>query len=174
MSRQKLSQQVMWAILVTLLLVGCGAPAATPTPIPPTATLTPVPPTATLTPVPPIEVTFDGTECTVSGPTELPTGDHKFVLKDLSEQNQVLYVSLLLDGKTYQDLLDLQSEPGEYYPKPRWSVHTTGGMRRNAKGENVYTFSLDIEGEHAIYLGSAFPHSLWFCAPLKVIEAPSE
>ena len=165
MSRQKLSQQVMWAILVTLLLVGCGAPAATPTPIPPTATLTPVPP---------IEVTFDGTECTVSGPTELPTGDHKFVLKDLSEQNQVLYVSLLLDGKTYQDLLDLQSEPGEYYPKPSWVVHTKGGMRRNAKGEHVWTYSLDIEGEHAIYLGSAFPHSLWFCAPLKVIEAPSE
>jgi len=40
MNRQKLSQQVMGAMLTTLLLVGCGAPAATPTPIPPTATPT--------------------------------------------------------------------------------------------------------------------------------------
>jgi hypothetical protein len=37
MNRQKLSQQVMGAMLTTLLLVGCGAPAATPTPVPPTA-----------------------------------------------------------------------------------------------------------------------------------------
>ena len=50
MNRQKLSQQVMGAILITLLLVGCGAPAATPTPIPPTAT--PVPPTSTPMPTP--------------------------------------------------------------------------------------------------------------------------
>lgn len=40
MSRQKLSQQVMGAMLITLLLVGCGAPAATSTPIPPAATPT--------------------------------------------------------------------------------------------------------------------------------------
>ena len=58
MNRQKLSQQVMGTMLITLLLVGCGAPAATPTPIPPTATPvpptpTPVPPTATPTPKPP-------------------------------------------------------------------------------------------------------------------------
>jgi len=58
MNRQKLSQQVMGAMLITLLLVGCGAPAATPvpptaTPVPPTATPTPEPPTATPTPVPP-------------------------------------------------------------------------------------------------------------------------
>jgi len=122
-----------------------------------------------------IEVTFDGNECTVSGPTELPTGDHSFVLKDLSEQYQALYVSRLLNGKTYQGLLDLQSEPGEYYPQPSWVVHKgSKGMRRNAKGEKVYTFSLDKEGKHAIYIGSSSPLSLWFCAPLKVIEAPSE
>jgi hypothetical protein len=40
MSRQKLTQQVMGAMLITLLLVGCGAPATTPTPVSPTATPT--------------------------------------------------------------------------------------------------------------------------------------
>ena len=68
MNRQKLSQQVMWAILITLLLVGCGAPAATPTPIPPPATPTSIPPTAT--PVPPTD-TPEPTD-TLVPPTSTP------------------------------------------------------------------------------------------------------
>jgi hypothetical protein len=56
MSRQKLLQQMIGMMLVMLLLVGCGAPAATSvpptaTPVPPTPT--PVPPTATPTPAGP-------------------------------------------------------------------------------------------------------------------------
>lgn len=170
----------MWAILITLLLVGCGAPAATPTLIPPTATPTPIPPTATPTlgPLPGsvFEVTFDGNECTVSGPTELPTGDHSFVWKDLSEENIDLWVARLLDDKTFQDLLDLQSEPGEYYPQPSWTVHPTqlGRAWNESIGGEVYTFSLNIEGEYVTLVGGYSPLSLWFCAPLKVIEAPSE
>ena len=62
MNRKKLSQQVMWAILIILLLVGCGAPAATPAPIQPTETSTttsePLPET-----VAEFEVAFDGNEC---------------------------------------------------------------------------------------------------------------
>lgn len=38
--------------MIVLVLMGCAAPAATPTPAPPTATLTPAPPTATNTPLP--------------------------------------------------------------------------------------------------------------------------
>ena len=58
MSPQKLPQQMIGMTLVLLLLIGCGAPAATPvppttTPVPPTVTPTPKPPTATPTPVPP-------------------------------------------------------------------------------------------------------------------------
>ena len=53
MNRQQLSLQVAGAILGTLLLVGCGAPTATPAPILPTATLEPIQPTTTPTPVPP-------------------------------------------------------------------------------------------------------------------------
>jgi hypothetical protein len=40
MKGQKLSQQVVWAIVIMLLFVGCGAPAATPTPVPPTEAAT--------------------------------------------------------------------------------------------------------------------------------------
>ena len=53
MKGRKLFQQVVWAFLIALMFVGCGVPAATPTPIPPTATPIPGPPTATPTPGPP-------------------------------------------------------------------------------------------------------------------------
>ena len=185
MSRQKLSQQVIWAILITFLLVGCGAPAATP--IPPTAIPSPIPPTATPTPtsepvpgsVPEeIEVTFDGNECTVSGPTELPMGDHSFVLNDLSEMNAELWVLRLLDGKTFQDLLDERGEPGMWWPQPGWVGYArhAGGPLKNANGGEVWTYLVDIEGDYVIMVGEYTPASkrIWFCPPLKVIETLSE
>lgn len=74
MNRQKLSQPVLGAMLITRLLVGCGTPAATPiaptatpTTEPPTATPTPVPPTATPTPIPPTATP------TAEPPTATPT-----------------------------------------------------------------------------------------------------
>jgi hypothetical protein len=172
MNRQKLSQQVVWIILITLLLVGCDVPAATLTPFPPTAA--PAPTSGSMIGSV-IEVTFDGTECTVSGSTELPIGEYSFVYKDLSEENVPFWVARLLDGRTFQDLLDLQSEPGEYYPKPSWTVYPSGSWTWNESIDaGVYTFSLDKEGEYATAVGGDFPPSLWLCAPLWVIEAPSE
>jgi len=181
MSRQKLSQQVMWVILITLLLAGCYAPVAEPTPIPPTLTPNPTP---TSEPSPEsvpegIVVTFDGNVCTVSGPTELPAGDQPFVLNDLSEMNVDLWVSRLNDGKTLQDLLDEQSEPGVWWPKPSWVEYSrhTGGPWKNANGVGeIWTYFVEKEGDYFVYVGkdTAQTKSLWVCAPLKVIEAPSE
>jgi len=99
------------------------APAAAPTPISPTAT-----PTPTSGPLPGsvpegIEVTFDGNECTVSGQTESPIGEHSFILNDLSEMNSELWVLRLRNGKTFQDLLDEQGEPGVWWAKPSWVSH---------------------------------------------------
>jgi hypothetical protein len=67
MNGKRISQKVMGAMLILLLLVGCGAPAAEPTSAPPTATYTPIPPTATSTPVPPT------TTPTAEPPTAKPT-----------------------------------------------------------------------------------------------------
>lgn len=133
-------------------------------------TQTSIPPTPSLHQ--PIEVTFDGNECTVSGPTEVPMGNYPFIWNDLSEQqNTDFWVSRLLDGKTFQDALDLQSEPGEYYPKPSWIVHVPAYYSFKAE---VWIVVLENVGEHAVYVGGYKPNSLWFCAPIQVIEAPSE
>jgi hypothetical protein len=53
MNGKKIYQQVTGAMFILLLLVGCGAPAAEPTPEPPLATPTPEQPKATPTTEPP-------------------------------------------------------------------------------------------------------------------------
>jgi len=154
---------------ITHSQTGCATaapetPTLEPTIIP---TNTSIPPTPS---PPPIEIIFDGNECTLSGPTEVPTGNYPFVWNDLSEgQNTDFEVARLLDVKTYQDILDLQSEPGEYYPRPSWIVHAAGYYSTTAE---VWIILLDEAGDYFIYLGTV--HNLWNCAPFKVIEAPSE
>jgi polyhydroxybutyrate depolymerase len=69
MNRQKLTQQVMRAMFTILLLVGCGAPAATSTLVPPTTTPTPIPPTDT--PIPPTDTPIPPTDTPIP-PTDTP------------------------------------------------------------------------------------------------------
>ena len=178
MTRNHLFVTISVTVLLLLVLLGCGAP-ATPTPIPPTDKPTSIPPTAiptpTLTPQP-IEVTFDGNECTVSGPTELPIGEHSFIRKDLTGNDAELYVEYYIDGKTLQDYLDLQSEPGEYVSDQPWAIRSIkrGTEWNESLGGKEYTFLLNEGGEHIIIIAGFSPRSIWFCAPLWVIAAPSE
>lgn len=69
MDYQRLLQQVIGMALVMSLLIGCGAPAATPTPVPPTPT--PVPPTPT--PIPPTATAAPEVPTPTTVPTEIPT-----------------------------------------------------------------------------------------------------
>ena len=159
----------MWSILIMLLLVGCGAPAATPASEP--------------SPEPVVEVgdvIFDGTECTVSGSTELSPGRYSFVLRDLSEEDVHLFVDRLTDGKTFQDLLDLQSEPGEYFTAPDWTtgVLEPGSAWNKPDGGEVHTYILTSEGAYFVGVWSwqteTTSQKVWFCAPFWVKEDPSE
>ena len=122
------------------------------------------------------EVTFDGVGCTYSGPTELPAGDHSFVFRDLSDQKQQLWSGRILDDHTYQDLLDLQNEPGEFIPQPLWIVHPPQINKEwyESVGAEVYTWSFVEEGEHELSAGTFSPLSVWFCDSFHIVEAPDE
>jgi hypothetical protein len=125
----------------------------------------------------PFDVTFDGEECTYTGPTELSMGVQKFAYKNISDREDVdLWAYRLLDGKAFQDLLDLQSEPGEYFPKVSWIVHPRkSGEGDESNGGIVFTLDLDIEGEYILLAGSYGPENIWICyPPIQAIEAPSE
>ena len=158
MNGRKYSKQVLWIILITLVLVGCDF-------LNPTA-------------IAEIEVAFDGNECTASGPSESVTGPHSFILNDLSDKEVELWASRLDEGKTVQDLLDEQGEPGEWWPKPSWFTHTQQARTVwiNENGGEVWTYLLDEEGEYVVYVGidKLTEKKLWFCAQTLVVEAPVE
>ena len=160
MNHQLLSRQMMWTIFIVLLLIGCGAPAAIPTSevLPET--------------IVEFEVMFDGNDCIVTGPAEVPAGEHTFIFIDQSDMGGELYVSNLNDGKTFHNLVDMQGEPGRYFPKPEWTHYDSRISRETEKLEgrrvDTSTYNLDVVGEHVIYCGTYQPQGLWFGAPLFV------
>jgi len=126
----------------------------------------------------PIEVRFDGNGCTVTGPTELPAGEHPFIFIDRSDYLGELWLVYLDDGNTTQDLLDGQSEPGDWYPKPIWAHYDSGESNKSEELEegrvDTYTWKLDKVGEHTVICYVGYHKLLWIGAPLMIVEAPSE
>jgi hypothetical protein len=143
-------------VLIILILSGCGSDS----------------------PKTDFEVTFDGKTCTVSGPTELPVGEVTTKFIDLSDLGGELWLVYLKEGKTFQDHLDLQSEPGEWYPKPPWVSYDSRvtGESQESKGKRVdtETWKLDRVGEHTFLCYVPSPSMLWFAAPLMIVETPTK
>jgi len=167
--------KISFVIIIIPLLVGCGTsetPVPTPTYTSPPPTSTPIPPTPTLQP---FVVTLDGNECTLSGPKEVPPGEYPFFIINQTElEIPFQFARYLLDEKTYQDVLDLQSEPGEFFfPMPSW---TSEVLYYYSAADEVNIFILDTIGEHFFYAdydwkGISF---LWLCPPFQVVDAPSK
>ncbi len=179
MNARSIWRRLLFGCLLLGLSAGCATavqeiPAPELTPNPTGMATDSIKPTATPLPLDDaIEVTFDGNECTVAGPTALPKGEYNFILRYPSEGRVDLWMSFLQDGKTYQDLRALQSEPGEYFQEPSWVLwdpRILRGWNESADGE-VFTFMLNKVGEHVIYVGTYSPGAIWFCAPMVVTEA---
>ena len=116
-----------------------------------------------------IIVTFDENGITVSGPSVLPTGKHSIIFNHLYDLNQVLYLLLFDEGYTYQNLIDLQSQPGVWWPKPTWCSYVqTWDVELIEEGKSVYTHILDTKGDYIIYTYSENPRSLWLGGPLTI------
>jgi hypothetical protein len=76
----------------------------------------------------------------------------------------------LLDGHTYQDLVDLQTEPGDTFGIEYWMSKPF----YYTKDQKTYIVSLDEVGEHGIAISEYKHVGIWLCAPFQVIETPSE
>ena len=166
--------KIIFVIIVIPLLVGCGlsndpVPTPTYTSLPPTST--PIPPPPTLQP---FVVTLDGNECTLSGPTEVPPGEYPIFINNQTElEIPFQFVRNFLDEKTYQDVLDLQSEPGEFFSMPSW---TSEVLYYYSAADDVNFYILDTIGEHffirimtgkeLVFFGSV-PHFKWLTLPLN-------
>lgn len=123
-------------------------------------------------------VTFDGKDCVAEGPTEVLPGDYGFKFIDTSDVRGELWLLYLDEGKTIQDELDLQSEPGEWYPKPTW-VHygekISKKYERTDEGKiEISLMDLKLLKEYTIMCYVNSPRKLWFVAPIYVVETLSE
>ena len=199
MKTYALSRAIAIVFILLLALVSCTTPSVPETGIPePTLPPTDVPPTApdptlppsevpTIAPEPspePIielgEVIFDGTVCNATIPSELPPGKYSMVLRNLTEEDVNIWTERITEGKTYQDVLDLQDKPGDWVPEPDWTADTIelGGAKYTSDGGEVHTYKFVIESEYFvgvwIYGTPDAPMRVWFCAPFLVREAPSE
>ena len=155
MNCKKFSQRAIWIVVVTILLVGCGGTTDKPEPV--------------------FEVIFDGKGCTVTGPSELPPGEHTFTFIDQSEWEGELWLVYLDEGYTIQDQLDLQGEPGVWIPKPSWA-HYDSSVSRESKEEgdvriDTETWDLNRVGEHNILCYVDTPRVIWFAASIIIVDS---
>lgn len=170
----------LWIILV-VFLVACASEPETPEVI-----SEPAPPEVVSEPETP-EVTFDEDGCSYSGPTELQTGLRSIVSKNLLGQGQEAYLDLdfsvgpLPDGYTYQDFLDLQSEPGAYFPNPGWPgwrfalIPSEPWTWDESAGARIYNWRLEKAGEYVMWFTRPrSPLGSWICGSFQAVEAAGE
>lgn len=172
--------------VIVLTLTACGSTAETTTEDPvtaaPTASTAPaettLPPSTTSIAEPLaeiIEVTFDGETCTSTGPYEVPAGEQSFVLIDLSTTSQAQQRAWAIDAShTYDDLLALQGEPGEYISLPEWATTALTTFRPIDRdlADNELGNKIVVEpGEYAITVGTGQPSGIWLCGQLIVVAS---
>jgi hypothetical protein len=66
--------------------------------------------------------------------------------------------------------MDLQSEPGDYFPKPDWArdAPLEGKEWNETYDAEVLTFSLKLEGVYSVTIGVYNPNSAWFCPRIEI------
>jgi hypothetical protein len=132
-------------------------------------------PTVTPWPTPQIsiEVSWDGSECVVTGPSEVPVGYHEFIWSDQTDRSYAFAVRYLHEGYSYQDLLDVQGEPGKFFSRPSW-VEEVESIDRwdEAVGAELHTYHLEHEGNYDIHFWNS--EFLWVCGGLTAVEEPTE
>ena len=159
----------LFSLFLIIFLTACttAQPDQAPATLSPTETIALPTPTLVDEPILFGEVTFDGKECTVAGPEEVSRGLYYFILNDESDTNLQLWLNQILEGKTFEDLLDWQEEPGVYRPAPNWIEHPRSMYFKDV---DTIVHYLDQVGTYAILLGSYDPASLWFCEPFRVVQ----
>ena len=165
----------LYIFLILSMVTACAKSVPdVPTPSEPTTASQP-----TTEPTIMFEITFDGTGCISEGPTEVLPGEYGFKFIDKSDVRGELWLLYLDEGKTLQDELDMQTEPGEWYAKPSW-VHygsKISGISEETDEGKVEISVWDLKWvpkEYTIMCYVDSPRNMWFVAPVFVVETLSE
>ena len=121
-------------------------------------------------------VTFDGSECLYSGPSDIETGAHMVTIKNQTELTGWLRICRADEGKVWQDVLDFEFTPdpnpeGDLY-WPAWCEEFPVTSFVNANADNVlYEYEFVHEGQYFVIWEKNKPEGAWPCSPLTVREA---
>jgi hypothetical protein len=127
---------------------------------------TALPETPTLVPNVLFQVTLDGDECAFSGPSEVTTGKIDVAFDIRGDLTFRPWVDRFVDGKSFQDFLAVYLGPEEAHLEPSWVEHPPYTTRDH----EVWTFTLDKPGAHAILVGSYTPWREYICGTFQVVE----
>ena len=118
------------------------------------------------------ELRFYGESSEINIPAELSRGEYVVKVKQLADGLKAeLCVALITEGHSYQELLDPQETPGQYYPKPDWLIYASVEQQTGPdipSGENWYLVTFEEEGLYAIYTYTPQNEGLWFCTPITI------
>ncbi len=121
---------------------------------------------------PVFDVAFDGKTCTVTGPTHVPAGVYSFFLTNSSGFGLGDPGAIRAgDGHNYEDLVALQTAPGETFSFPPWAslaMFSFAPMPRDL-ADNEVRLVLDT-GEYGIAVVRPSPEGKWFCAGISVTD----
>ncbi len=108
---------------------------------------------------------YAGSGCTATGPGEISAGYITIELFDDTDELNEIYVAQIHEGKTMQDLIDLQPGPGIHYLKPDYAIYSPRSFSFDL---NNWIYDLTNPGLYTLYIGA--PDTLWFCLELDVVE----
>ena len=124
--------------------------------------------------------TFDGEECTYSGPSEVDPGTHPIVQRNLTDLNAGFYIERLHTekGKTVEDWIEYNEAIEDWYystPPPYVSaVGTTSYVSSNDQ-DAIWEWELK---PGKVYVAGFYTHTehrdLFLCPPLEMKEGVTE
>jgi hypothetical protein len=128
------------------------------------------------------EVTYvEGEGCTSVGPSQVPTGEHSFVLHDPSGELESTWVIRVDEGKTLQDAIDAAPGPGKWYPKQDWQHYTIDlDSGEETDDGTVFVKGLPTPGTHLVVVSlyeaveTTEDRIFWWCSPSFRVVADSE
>ena len=114
-----------------------------------------------------LELTFDGESCTYEGPTEFAPGPVTLFFNNKSEGNAAVNMIELLDGKTFEDVIEHGGEEPSTKHHPSWS-RELGTWQSIVPGESQQ-WEGDLEpGRYFMVCARIYPLGVWYGIGLTV------
>jgi hypothetical protein len=126
-----------------------------------------------------LKVSFDGSECVLSGPAEVEADAHLIDVQNTTEGKGWLRVCWTKEGYTWQDILDFDFTDDEDVDDriewPPWCLGNPSSSVASADEDSVvYEYKLRQEGMYFFLWEQDDPEIAFRCGPLSVVKPEAE